>query len=119
MDTQIYLRQGCDSSVSFELEGNFSSAEIMRFERISYQGSIEDDTVLLEQIVLSEGYRADVVFSLHGVHATESRDLNQIEDDTRRTARRHQRNCLELHATAPETITGYTTIVLSLVIRPP
>ncbi|GBP14177.1 hypothetical protein EVAR_7611_1 [Eumeta japonica] len=179
MDTQIYLRQGYDSSVSFELEGthanwfvlqsnenvvtispdgalptevlannrflvftvkarqgsleaeatviieildDFSSAEIMRFERISYQGSIEDDTVLLEQIVLSEGYRADVVFSLHGdlssyfeVHATErvvtltkSRTIpDELLDGINVIV-------LELHATAPETITGYTTIVLSL-----
>ncbi|GBP14178.1 hypothetical protein EVAR_7612_1 [Eumeta japonica] len=121
MDTQIYLRQGYDSSVSFELEGNFSSAEIMRFERISYQGSIEDDTVLLEQIVLSEGYRADVVFlcteisSYFEVHATErvvtltkSRTIpDELLDGINVIV-------LELHATAPETITGYTTIVLSL-----
>lgn len=52
--------------VLFYYSTGFSSPGLMRFEQISYQGSIKDGVMHLDPIVLIEGFRDDITFSLHG-----------------------------------------------------
>lgn len=40
--------------------------EILGFDRTSYVGSLENNTVQLEPIILSEGFTSAVTFTLHG-----------------------------------------------------
>lgn len=45
---------------------DISGEQVLGFDRVSYEGSIENNTVNLMPIVLREGYTPEVRFTLHG-----------------------------------------------------
>ncbi|XP_037874813.1 uncharacterized protein LOC101739891 isoform X2 [Bombyx mori] len=95
---------------------------LLGFERVTYVGSIEDNTVALDSIALTEGFSTSVSFTLFGelvdfftvtasgstltigLHRTIPKDLipaNRVI-------------VLELRASAPQAVSAYTTIVLTI-----
>nr|XP_037874814.1 uncharacterized protein LOC101739891 isoform X3 [Bombyx mori] len=95
---------------------------LLGFERVTYVGSIEDNTVALGSIALTEGFSTSVSFTLFGelvdfftvtasgstvtigLHRTIPEDLIP----TNRVI------VLELRASAPQAVSAYTTIVLTI-----
>ncbi|XP_063532281.1 uncharacterized protein LOC134742977 [Cydia strobilella] len=54
------------STMVISLVDDYTDATILGFERASYLGSIENNALIIEPIVLNEGYRDDVFFTLFG-----------------------------------------------------
>ncbi|GBP14174.1 hypothetical protein EVAR_7609_1 [Eumeta japonica] len=111
-----------EAVIIINLLQDLPEVDVLRFEQINYEGTIEEDLVILDPIVLTEGYRSDFAFSLHGGLSSYF-ELNVADRvvtlSKSRTIPEEILNnvnviVLELHATAPETVSGYATIILSL-----
>ncbi|KAJ0179875.1 hypothetical protein K1T71_004466 [Dendrolimus kikuchii] len=111
------------ATIIIALEDAFAGDTILGFERINYQGTIENNEVTLEPITLIQGFSADVTFALRGElesyfalsHAGGTVSIalrNAIPGDS---IPPNGIIVLELEATAPQALTAYATIVFTIV----
>ncbi|XP_063361505.1 uncharacterized protein LOC134650479 [Cydia amplana] len=108
------------ATVIISLIDDYTDAIILGFERVNYLGSIENDALTIEPIVLNEGYTDAVTFTLSGDLASYF-NLQQQESTVNivlqsaipeETRPANGILLLELRASAPQAIAATTTIVI-------
>ncbi|XP_026740037.1 uncharacterized protein LOC113502598 isoform X11 [Trichoplusia ni] len=111
------------SAIVIEIKKESLQSPIIRFERVSYVGSIENNLVNLVPIRLTEGYTDDVQFALHGAlseYFTIPNDgpVINLQLPTSIPADLIPASStivLDIRASLPETATTFATIVLDVI----
>ncbi|XP_061710283.1 uncharacterized protein LOC133520038 isoform X2 [Cydia pomonella] len=108
------------ATIIISLIDDYTDAIILGFERANYLGSIENDVLTIEPIVLSEGYTDAVTFTLSGDLASyfnlqqQGSTVNIVLQGAipEETIPVNGILLLELRASAPQAITATTTVVI-------
>ncbi|XP_063379170.1 uncharacterized protein LOC134666019 [Cydia fagiglandana] len=110
------------ATIVVSLEGELSELTVLGFERSSYIGTIESDTSTLQPIILTQGYSAEVYFTLQGdlsnyftINQQDS-SLNIVLESTIPASELPANGIivLELQATAVQAVSATTTIVFEV-----
>ncbi|XP_061728618.1 uncharacterized protein LOC133533623 [Cydia pomonella] len=108
------------ATIIISLVDDYTDAIVLGFERAHYLGSIENDALTMEPIVLSEGYTDAVTFTLSGDLASyfnlqqQGSTVNIVLQGAipEETIPVNGILLLELRASAPQAITATTTVVI-------
>ncbi|XP_047986749.1 uncharacterized protein LOC125226713 [Leguminivora glycinivorella] len=110
------------STVVISLVDDYTGASILGFEKASYLGSIENNALSIEPIVLAEGYTDAVIFSLSGDLASyfniqqQGATVNILLQNTipEQALPANGIVLLELRASASQSVPATTTIVIEV-----
>ncbi|XP_063621462.1 uncharacterized protein LOC134793737 isoform X1 [Cydia splendana] len=108
------------ATIIISLTDDYTDAIVLGFERANYLGSIENDAITIEPIVLNEGYTDDVTFTLSGDLALyfnlqqQGSTVNIVLQSAipEETIPANRILLLELRASAPQAIAATTTVVI-------
>ncbi|XP_063621463.1 uncharacterized protein LOC134793737 isoform X2 [Cydia splendana] len=108
------------ATMIISLIDDYTDAIVLGFERANYLGSIENDAITIEPIVLNEGYTDDVTFTLSGDLALyfnlqqQGSTVNIVLQSAipEETIPANRILLLELRASAPQAIAATTTVVI-------